>query len=157
MISEKILYTQDFFCPFCKDIPSKMVLFNDNHSSQHFFDCWSFFHIIGGILLGLVVKNVEFVIIICVIFEIIENCFPGVMLWKVLGFSKLLNCYDTYINIIGDTLCVLLGFYISKLGIVSSFHFILSMLFIVLFFMLWMKNCSVTKQISNSLIKFNLL
>ena len=153
----KTFYTENFFCPLCKDINSKCTLFNDKHCSQHFFDCWSFMHVIGGILLGLVVTKIEYAIIICILFEILENCLPGVLLWKYLGFSKLLEAYDTYSNIIGDTISVLLGFYIAKLGFTSAINFILSFIFIIIFFMMWLKDCSITQQFTRCFIKFKLM
>jgi len=148
---EKLFYTNCFFCPVCKDINSKCILFHDSHTSQHFFDCWSFFHVIGGILLGLLTKKLEYVIIIGILFEIYENSLLGVKMWKNLNFTKR-DSFDTYINIIGDMICVIVGFYIAKLGFNSSFHFMLSFLFIILLFMIFLKNCSITTQLQQCLL-----
>jgi hypothetical protein len=153
MISEKIFYTENFFCPLCKDINTQCTLFHDYHTSQHLFDCWSFFHIIGGILLGFFTKKIEYVVIIGIFFEIYENSYLGVKMWKNLNFTKR-DSFDTYINIIGDMACVIAGFYITKLGFNSSFHFVLSLLFIILLFMIFLKNCSVTKQLESVLLNW---
>ena len=77
---------------------------------------YSLDHIVGGIILGLMFNNIYYVIIICILFEILENSFLGVSFWTFIDFSDHLE-YDTYINIIGDLLCSIVGFYITKLGV----------------------------------------
>jgi hypothetical protein len=112
----KLFYSDSFLCNKCKTIDKKLQLINNKHYSKHFLDIYSLFHIVGGIILGLMFNNIYYVIIIAILFEIWENSFLGVSFWLGIHFSDHLE-YDSYINIIGDLLCSIVGFYITKLGV----------------------------------------
>ena len=149
-IKSKLFYSENFLCGMCHDFDSKITLFNDYHASQHLFDYWSFVHILFGIILGLIFKNFIIILIVSCAFELIENSFFGVSLWKNLGVSASINSfnYDTYINIIGDTICVLMGFYISKLGIKQSLYAITVIMFILSLSIIFDQNSSILMFIS---------
>lgn len=144
LITDKFFYTEYFFCQICKSFESKLELFNDSHTNMHLFDYWSFLHIIFGIFLGILFKNIIIVLIINFAFEFWENSYVGVNLWQNIGvsFPDKLD-YDTYINIIGDTICVLLGFYISSFGIETSLTAIALILIIIGLFAIIDENSSI--------------
>ena len=131
-VKEKFFYANSFLCTLCKDFDSKLECFNDYHTSQHLFDCWSFIHVIGGIALGLIFNSLIITLILNFLFEFVENTKYGVSFWEIIGISSNIDClnYDTYINIIGDTICVLFGFYISTLGIKNSIYAIIALIII---------------------------
>lgn len=128
---EKFWYPDHFLCGKCTKLTDKLTLFNDEHLNSHLLDCFSFWHIIGGILLGLILKRVDYVILVNLLFEFIENTHLGVSFWIQSGVSNK-HEYDTYINIIGDTLCVMAGFYISRKGLRVSIY--AAILLLILFF-----------------------
>lgn len=148
--------TEFFLCPFCKDISNKLTLFNDSHACSHLFDSWSFFHIIGGLLLGLLFDGLGIVIFINFLFEFFENSYIGIHFWSNLGFISVQDrsgC-DTYMNILGDTICVIFGFFISK-----KFGFNVSLVFITIYFLIILLcvtcfNSSIRKQLFRSYNSF---
>lgn len=84
--------------------------------------------------------------IISLLFEVIENSQICVRFWIATGIEKEQK-YDTFMNSFGDNICVLLGYFISKLGLKKSIYFIFFLILIVLLCMIFMKNCFVTKEL----------
>lgn len=113
----KIFFTSHFLCPECETLEDKLEVFSNKHYSQHLLDDYSFTHIIWGIIYGLTLKNLKNVLLANFIFEFFENSFIIVELYKKAGYER---TFDTWINIIGDTLCVLFGYLISKLGKIKA-------------------------------------
>ena len=127
----KVFYTDCFFCFKCKTIGKKLQLYTEHHLNKHLFDPYSLYHILFGIILGLLLNNLGYVIIVAFLFEIWENSFFGVLYWKHIGLSKLNEFdYDNVLNIIGDIICAIIGFYISRLGTNRSIIIIILFLFI---------------------------
>jgi len=127
----KLFYTDSIFCHKCKTIGEKLQLYTEHHINKHFFDPYSLYHIIFGIILGLLLNNLGYVIIVAFLFEICENSFFGVFYWKNIGLSKLNEFYyDDVLNIIGDIISAIIGFYISRLGTIRSIIIIILFLFI---------------------------
>ena len=81
--------------------------------------------------MGLMLKRLDYVILANFLFEFIENTRVGVSFWIQSGVSNKYE-YDTYLNIIGDTLCVIAGFYISRKGRRVSMY--MAILLLILFF-----------------------
>ena len=90
------------------------------------------------VLFGLIFKNLYYVITIAILFEFWENSFFGVKLWKDIGM--VLNSreheYDDVINILGDILCAVIGYYISRLGLKKA---LISVVLFVLTLVLYIK------------------
>lgn len=149
-IPNKWWFPDHFLCEKCDTLTDKLTLFNDVHLNNHLFDCYMFWHVIGGIFLGLVLKRFDYVIIANFLFEIIENSYLGVSYWIYSGISTKLE-YDTYINIIGDILCVIAGFYISKRGFRVSMYGVVIMLILFFTVPMCLEKSETLKQIRNML------
>lgn len=139
---DKIFFTQHLLCPECKTLDDKLILFNNNHYSQHLFDDYSFTHIIWGIIYGLTLKKFKKTLMANFIFEFFENSFIIVNLYKRAGYVR---TFDTWINIVGDTLCVLLGYLISKLGKIKAIIILVS----IELMLNYLNKDSVTKMITS--------
>ena len=111
-MDNKIFYVDTFLCPLCDSLKSKLKLFNQEHYNYHMFDNYSYMHIIWGIIYGLVFKDIKTVFLISSLFELIENSYPIVELLRKSGEVQI---SDTWINIIGYTICVIIGYFITKL------------------------------------------
>jgi hypothetical protein len=134
----KLSLVKSFFCDKCKTLDRKLRPFDEYHISRHLFDMYSIYHIVCGIILGLIFKNVYYVVIIAILFEFWENSYFGSKLWKdiVLSLNKHELLYDDVINIIGDILCAVIGYYISRLGLKKS---IISIVLFLLTLVLYIK------------------
>ena len=134
----ELSYVKSFFCDKCKTFDGKLQLFHEYHVSRHLFDMYSIYHIVWAIILGLIFKNIYYVITIAVLFEIWENSYFGTQFWKDIGLSlnKHELLYDDVINIIGDILCAVIGYYISRLGLKKS---IISIVLFLLTLVLYIK------------------
>lgn len=137
-IDFELSYVNTFFCDICKTFDKKLHIFHQYHISRHLFDMYSIYHIVFGIILGLMFKNVYYVITIAILFEFWENSYFGSQLWKDIGMS--LNphepTYDDVINILGDILCAVIGYYISRLGLKKA---IISIVLFLLTLVLYIK------------------
>ena len=100
--------------------------------------------------MGLVFKRLDYVLIGNFLFEFIENTYIGVDFWIKSGISNNLE-YDTYLNILGDSIGVLIGYYVSKKGLQVSLY--VAILALVLFFTLpfFFEKSESKKQIHNML------
>ena len=96
-------------CDLCKDCRSKQVLYNNDHYNRHMFDLYSISHISAGIIYSLILKKPEYVFAASIIFEVIENSSYMQNIFRQLGFKSI---KDTLINIYGDTVAVMIGYYI---------------------------------------------
>ena len=143
-------YPDHVLCEKCNTFAEKIVPFNDSHLNKHLFDFFTLWHIIGGIFLGLVFKRLDYVLIGNFLFEFIENTYIGVDFWIKSGISNNQE-YDTYLNILGDSIGVLIGYYVSKKGLQVSLY--VAILALVLFFTLpfFFEKSESKKQIRNML------
>ena len=111
---------------FICDQPHKYMyehLFNYHHysphRSQHMFDIYSLTHIFWPLLIMFILKSLFgkkpiyalIVIIICIIFEYIENLPKFVKKYRTIEKSDYQG--DTIINVIGDMVTNLIGIYIG--------------------------------------------
>ena len=137
-IDFELSYVNTFFCEKCKKFDKKLQLFHEYHISRHLFDMYSIYHIVFGIILGLIFKNLYYVITIAILFEIWENSYFGAQLWKDIGMSMNPHEpeYDDVINILGDILCAVIGYYISRLGLKKA---IISIVLFLLTLVLYIK------------------
>ena len=152
-LPKKLWYTNHFFCDKCDTLTDKLSLFNDHHINNHLFDCFMFWHVIGGIFLGLVLKRFDYVMIANILFEIIENSFIGVTVWIKSGVSNKIE-RDTYMNIIGDTLSVIVGFCISKRGFRISMYAVGLMLLLFFTVPMFLEKSETRKEILNVVNKY---
>lgn len=113
----KLFYPDSILCPICETYKDKLKLYNDNHDNYHLFDSFSFTHVSWGIIYGLILKKFKYILIANFSFEFIENSFIIVNLYKKMGYIR---TYDTYINILGDTMSIITGYLLSKLGKATS-------------------------------------
>ena len=96
-------------CDLCTDCKSKKVLYNKDHYNRHMFDLFTISHICVGIIYSLILKKPEYVFAASIIFEIIENSSYIQNIFKDLGYTSV---NDTLINIYGDTVAVMFGYFI---------------------------------------------
>ena len=98
---------------------------NSPHNSKHFLDIYSLTHIFWFTLLSMMLKNMkilndEYIIIglvmLSVLFEIHENTDKQIILYHRIEQSTTgVSSYrgDSFINVIGDIMCNLIGVYIG--------------------------------------------
>ena len=96
-------------CPICKTNKEKLVLYNNDHYSQHMFDKYSISHIYAGLIYSLIFVKPQYVFLASIIFECLENTSYVAKRYKEAGWGLY---YDTFINIFGDTICVMIGYLI---------------------------------------------
>ena len=119
-----------FFCQICKNNKDRYKLYNNEHYSQHMFDKYSISHVFTGIIYSLILQKPLYVLFASTIFECIENSNYVVERFRKVGW---MNGLDTFINIIGDTLCVMSGYLIYSISTNKIKLIIMMIIFEIIF------------------------
>lgn len=114
-----LLMGRDFYC---KDRDYNIWNGLDHHMSQHLFDHYSITHMLHGIIMfnilvlyrGYLHINLYVTIIVSCVWEILENTNFIIEIYRK---DALHNGYygDSIINSIGDIMCCIMGYYVSKM------------------------------------------
>lgn len=107
--------------------PSPILARSIKQVDKVWIDPWSGIHSGAGILLGLLNVNIEFIFLIVILWEVIENSILGVFIWDIAG-EKYTG--DTQANIVTDIIFVTLFAFVPKKFDLKCSYLLLGLCFI---------------------------